>query len=78
MTETIFQCVYIFCKFDKPILNDESYVHNGSLTIAVHEISRFLTRPAVNIAVNKNELDITIHVIASQLSDHCAVSSNRL
>ena len=37
-----------------------------------------LTPPAVNIAVNKtisNELGITIHVIASQLSGHCDVNS---
>ena len=40
-----------------------------------------LTRPAVNIAMNKsisNELDITCHVFASQLSGHCDVIANRL
>ena len=41
----------------------------------------FLTRPVVNIALNKsisNELDITIHVIASQLPGHCDAISTRL
>ena len=40
-----------------------------------------LTRPIVNIAVKKsisNELDITIHVIVSQLSGHCGVINDRL
>ena len=44
---------------------------------------QFLTRPAVNtispwIKSISNELDIIIHVIASQLSGHCDVISNRL
>ena len=41
----------------------------------------FLTRPAVNTAVIKtisNELDITIHVIASHLSRYCDVINNQL
>ena len=47
---------------------------------AENEGTCLLTRPAVNIAVNKmisNELDTTINVIASQFSGHCHVISNR-
>ena len=40
-------------------------------------IPSLLTGPALNIAVN-NELDITIHVIASQFSGYCDVINHRL
>ena len=49
--------------------------------IYIYIITYILTRPVVNIGVNKpisNELDITIHVMASQLSGHCDVINNRL
>ena len=45
------------------------------------KIDYFLVRPAVNITVKKSissELDIAIHVIASQLSGHCDAISNRM
>ena len=48
--------------------------YNNDLTVV-------LTRPAVNITVNKsiyNELEITIHVIASKLSRYCDAIINRL
>ena len=35
----------------------------------------FLTRPAMNLAVN-TKLDITFHVITSQLSGHCDIISD--
>ena len=46
-------------------------------------ISNFRTRPTVKkispwIKSTSNELDITFHVIASQLSGHCGAISNRL
>ena len=46
-----------------------------------NELIVVLIRPAVNIAVNKsiyNELEITIHVIASKLSRYCDAIRNRL
>ena len=52
-----------------------------SSNICVQYISDFFTQLAMNITVKKsisNELDITIHVIASQLSCYCDVIGNRL
>ena len=61
--------------------NDLYSVWIAAVTWQMCTISCFLIRPAVktpSIKSISNDLDITIHVIASQLSGHCDVISNRL
>ena len=71
LTRVLFWCLF------PSLLRNSGYKHQNNPLV-----STFLTCQALNLSPIiksiSNELDIAIHVIASQLSGHCDVIGNRL